>query len=87
MGCKLKRGLYGLKQCGYLWSQVFKSFLLSTADGVPTSRVSMDEVSGDVKLDERELEDVGDGSIYLTKCKSDRDNSMGFQELTGDNSL
>ena len=87
MVCKLKRGLYGLKQCGYLWSQVFKSFLLSTADGVPTSRVSMDEVSGDVKLDERELEDVGDGSIDLTKCKSDRDYSMGFQELTGDNSL
>ena len=47
----------------------------------------MDEVSGDVKLDERELEDVGDGSIDLTKCKSDRDYSMGFQELTGDNSL
>jgi hypothetical protein len=26
--CKLKRGLYGLKQSGYHWSQCFKEFLL-----------------------------------------------------------
>ena len=47
----------------------------------------MDEISGDVRLEEDEIEDVGDGSIDLSKCQTDRDYAMGFHELTGDNSL
>jgi hypothetical protein len=28
MVCKLKRGLYGLKQSGFAWSQCFKEFMI-----------------------------------------------------------
>ena len=27
VACKLRRGLYGLKQSGFLWSQCFRNFL------------------------------------------------------------
>jgi len=30
MGCELRRGLYGIKQNGFLWSQCFRSFMCST---------------------------------------------------------
>ena len=74
MVCKLRRGLYGLKQSGFLWSQCFRSFLCST-NGKSSS------------LAEEEIEDVGNGHVNLDNMKCDYDNNMGFKTMTGEPSL
>jgi hypothetical protein len=44
--CKLKRGLYGLKQSGFLWSQCFKDFLLRD----PKYKMGFSEFTGEPNL-------------------------------------
>ena len=74
MVCKLRRGLYGLKQSGFLWSQCFRNFLCST-----------NGKSSD--LAEEEVEDVGNGHFDQRKMQCDDDYNMGFKTMTGEPSL
>jgi hypothetical protein len=50
--CKLKRGLYGLKQAGFLWSQCFKDFMLTD----PKYSMGFVEMTGEPNLYRRALE-------------------------------
>lgn len=67
--CLLKRGLYGLKQAGYAWSQVFKEFLLRD----PTYSMGFVEFTGEpnmyrktFKLNGKEEEIII--GIYVDDC-------------------
>ena len=84
---KLKRGLYGLVQGGGLWSQTFKSFLLSSKDGKANARACFNPESDNYELFVGDPVDVGDGEMDLSKCKSDDDYDMQFHELSGDSSV
>ena len=75
MVSKLRRGLYGLKQSGFLWSQCFRNFLCST-----------NGKSSDL-TEEEEVEDIGNGHVDLEKMKCDNDYAMGFKTMTGEPSL
>ena len=75
MVCKLQRGLYGLKQSGFLWSQCFRNFLCSTS----SESIGLTE--------EEEMVDVGNGHFDPSKMKCDNDYNMGFSTMTGEPSL
>jgi hypothetical protein len=50
--CQLKRGLYGLKQSGYAWSQVFKDFMLRD----PEYEMGFTEMTGEPNMYRKEFE-------------------------------